>query len=124
MVLQSLIIQLQRSLRDIDSIGRLGGEEFLIVLPETSPERAVMTAERIRNYIEKTICAYVNEKEIKITISIGISIYKPDEFDHQKSQNRPQEYVRQSDLAMYKAKSSGRNCVVLWEPGINSIETV
>ena len=123
-VLQNLISNLQRSVREIDSIGRFGGEEFLVILPDTSTEQASATAERIRKAVEQSTCAYADEKEVKITISIGVAVYNPHEFDLQKSQNRLQEYIRQSDLAMYKAKNSGRNCVVLWTPELGPIQTL
>ena len=123
-VLQNLISHLHRSVREIDSIGRFGGEEFLVILPDTSTEQASVTAERFRKTIEQSTCAYANEEVIKITISIGISVYNPREYDPQKSQNRLQEYIRQSDLAMYKAKNSGRNCVVLWTPELGPIQTL
>ncbi len=123
-VLQNLISHLHRSVREIDSIGRFGGEEFLVILPDTSTAQASVTAERIRKAVEQSTCAYADEKEVKITISIGVAVYNPHEFDLQKSQNRLQEYIRQSDLAMYKAKNSGRNCVVLWTPELGTIQTL
>lgn len=119
-VLQNLITHLQRSLRQIDSIGRFGGEEFLIILPDTSSEQAAVTAERIRRNVEQSVCAYANEREIKITVSIGISIYDPRDSNLKESKNRLQEYIRQSDLAMYKAKNSGRNCLALWSPDLDT----
>ncbi len=114
-VLSNLIIVFQRSLRGIDSIGRYGGEEFLIMLPDTSAQQAALAAERIRSNVEQASCAFVHEKPIKITVSVGIAVYIPP-----PSQKDPEwnirEYIRRSDIAMYFAKKSGRNCVKTWDP--------
>ena len=113
-VLQNLIVFFQRSLREIDFIGRYGGEEFLAILPNTKVEEALIAAERIRQNVEGAICAYVNKNPIKITVSIGVAIYEPQNHTHKVAQPRPTEYIRRSDIAMYKAKNSGRNRVVVW----------
>ncbi len=94
-------------LRREDILARLGGEEFIILLPDTSPELAHDIAERLRSTTEhtpiKTDAGFVN-----ITISIGISPYSS------KEETSLQELIRHADDAMYKAKDAGRNQVVAW----------
>lgn len=115
-VLSNLIVIFQRSLREIDSIGRYGGEEFLIILPDASKEQATVAAERIRKNVEQASCAFAKEKPIKITVSVGIAVYKPPLNKQEKLAFNIREYIRRSDVAMYFAKKSGRNQVVPWDP--------
>lgn len=89
-------------LRKCDFSGRIGGEEFALVLPETSIEGAVIAAERIRGNLEKT-AVFHDGKEFFITASIGVSNYRTG--DSQET------LLSRADQAMYKAKESGRNKV-------------
>ena len=114
-VLQNLIICFQRSTREIDSIGRYGGEEFLIILPQTTSEQALTGAERIRKAVESATCAYAEKTPIKITISIGIATYDPNTMYPHSALGLSQEFIRRSDIAMYCAKESGRNRVSAWD---------
>lgn len=83
--------------RNIDLIGRYGGEEFLLVLPETDLEAAKLVAERIREQIEKIVWG---NTPLKVTISGGLTqIGEEDEFD----------FLREADKLLYKAKQNGRN---------------
>lgn len=94
------------SVRTIDSVGRIGGEEFQIVAPETSEEGAHILAERIRTTVEATSFVYNNE-EIRITVSVGIAVADAGmaaEYDDLK-------HVAAQCLG--EAKNTGRNrCVV------------
>jgi diguanylate cyclase (GGDEF)-like protein len=93
----------KESMRQIDSIGRYGGEEFLIILAETDKEQAKFAAERIRQAVEtKHIKAY--DEELKLTISIGIATFPEDAKDNQ-------ELIEKADSALYQAKQTGRNKV-------------
>lgn len=94
-----------RILRISDIAVRYGGEEFIIICPSSNKEQAAIIAERIRKVIEKTKFEYMNQK-VKITVSIGVS-----EFTG-KSDNI-MDTVKEADLAMYKAKSNGKNSVVV-----------
>jgi len=91
-------------LRQSDVVGRVGGEEFAAILPETNIEGAFLVAERIRTLIEaKNI--KIENKKLKCTISIGIAqlSIKDKNFD---------DLIKRADQALYKAKNNGRNKVV------------
>jgi len=94
---------LNQTSRKTDFVGRFGGEEFLVVLPELDHEQAMMLAERIRRKIESNTIGY-QEKQVAITVSIGVSTFPEHGTDIEK-------LVKASDDAMYKAKRSGRNQV-------------
>jgi len=96
-ILVSLSNLIKKNLRDIDTIGRYGGEEFLIVLPNTPLGDAKSFAERLRKEVDE----YSFEIVDKITISIGIIELQPNE-------NIDQVFKRVDDL-LYKSKNSGRN---------------
>jgi len=100
-VLKKLAAAINGRLRESDSLGRYGGEEFLIVLPETDLKRAIVVAEKIRKTVEELIFEPVN---LKVTVSIGVA-------------NFAKEYCGAKDLIdiaddnLYKAKAAGRNRV-------------
>lgn len=93
---------LKSSLRDTDYVVRYGGEEFIIVLPETELNQAKDFAERLRNIIAEHSIVISEDKVIYVTASIGISNYPGHGNDWQ-------ELVNASDEAMYDAKNCGRN---------------
>lgn len=114
-VLKNLAIRYQAGLRDIDLLGRVGGEEFLVILPNTTENEVLEISERMRQKIEEHIFAKVNQLPIKITISSGLTVLNPDsELDliHKDLANK---YFQQADLAMYQAKQMGRNKNYLWK---------
>jgi two-component system cell cycle response regulator len=92
------------SLRSIDLLGRFGGEEFLICLPETETQGAILTAERIRTNIEAMEIPYEGHK-IRITVSIGIT-----GTDCVADENLDC-FLKSADRALYAAKAENRNCV-------------
>jgi two-component system cell cycle response regulator len=94
---------LNHSLREQDIPGRVGGEEFLIILPETSIDGAFRLADRIRERIRKTELIYEGNA-IKTTISAGVSQFESNTESHA--------LFRLADHALYKAKQSGKNLVV------------
>ena len=75
-VLQSLAKYCSSQLRTIDAFGRVGGEEFLMMLPDTDETEAVFVAERIRKGVASLVCTSVLDDEIKIQISLGVSVYQ------------------------------------------------
>ena len=97
-----------KNLRSSDIFGRVGGEEFLAIVPEISLEAGQKLAERIRIEVEKTSIT-VGADCINMTVSIGISTYKTNKnfatFD---------ELIELSDKALYAAKNSGRNRVFVY----------
>lgn len=94
----------KNSLRKVDFWGRFGGEEFVVILPETNLDSAVGVAEGIRATLEKTEFP-IQEKQVKITVSIGVSTYQ---LEDQKIDL----VLQRADKALYQAKNQGRNRVV------------
>ncbi len=99
-VLKILAGSVSKRLREVDFMARFGGEEFVILLPETNTENALIILNRIREGLAKTPFRY-QDKRITITISIGISGFK--EGDSVETV-----FVR-ADQALYDAKEGGRN---------------
>jgi len=89
----------------VDRLGRYGGEEFIIVMPETHKDDAYQLAERIRSKVEQNAFIVVAGEEIHRTISVGVASFPEDGLN-------PTEVVSRADEALYRAKDSGRNCVV------------
>ena len=103
-VLKEISNIIQENVREIDIVGRFGGEEFCVVLPDTDLEGARVVAERIRKSAEKRLIkAYDNT--LRVTLSIGMAIYPSDG-------KLLEELMDKADWALYRAKSQGRNCVV------------
>ena len=98
-ILQEFSLLLNETLRKSDIVGRWGGEEFLIILPETDAEGAKEVAEHLRKRIEKFEFTAVKHK----TSSFGITQY-------QKGSDI-QSLVNKADVALYNAKNKGRNQV-------------
>lgn len=103
--LQSLCRVIQSSgLRSTDFFGRIGGEEFALVLPETSIQGALETAERLRYNLENTAVLH-DARKFFMTASIGVSQYR--ESDTKES------LITRADEALYNAKNNGRNRVCM-----------
>lgn len=104
-----VLVELSRALRQVlqrrDTVARWGGEEFLVLLPETGLEDAVKIAERLRSTVEATRYVY-KRKVLQITISVGVSQY------HQ-GEHIETALLSKADKMLYVAKNSGRNRVVV-----------
>ena len=98
-VLKETVNIVQQHIRESDSLGRWGGEEFLIVTPETSPKHSGRMAERIR----KAISSYSFKTAGSITISLGVASLRENETSEQ--------ILNRADEALYRAKEKGRNRV-------------
>lgn len=103
-VLKEMGFLLQRCTRTFDVVSRNGGEEFTVLLLDCPLDQAVEIAEGIRKTVEKRSFTLNSGKEIKLTISIGLSCY-PD------TTNNPTLLIDDADKALYQAKKSGRNKV-------------
>ena len=103
--LQVLSRVMTSSARNIDVIGRYGGEEFLIILPKTPPENALIFAERLQRSIETTPINIGNQLT-RLTASIGVAGV---ETEHPKI--TAEQLKAAADSALYVAKAEGRNCV-------------
>lgn len=94
--------------RDIDVIARIGGEEFVVMLPETDTEGAYIFGERFRQQIDNSSIT-IDEKTIKYSVSIGISTLEIE------SDNDIATILQRADSALYEAKKSGRNRCVIYK---------
>jgi diguanylate cyclase (GGDEF)-like protein len=102
--IKSLAERVTECIRSTDILFRYGGEEFTVLLNNTTPDGALLLAERIRHTVELSECDY-NNKLINMTVSMGVS-YLNGEDDEQR-------LFEKADSALYQAKSEGRNCVRL-----------
>lgn len=108
-VLKELAAVMTETVRDVDMVGRYGGEEFAIILPHTSVEQAHSLAERLRSLIE---CHAFNIEDgiVRLTASIGIAdVCNP-------AIASVEDWVNAADMALYDAKAQGRNRVVVHTP--------
>lgn len=110
-VLINLAHVCQEELREVDIFGRVGGEEFLIALPETSELQAIEVANRLRLKVAQRALAIVKDEAIFITVSIGIAIFDPRDDQDLDSSAVIRKYYGLCDSAMYHAKQAGRNQV-------------
>lgn len=103
-VLKGVAKTILKTLRTEDSVGRVGGEEFLIMLTDCKPESLFETVERIRAAVE--VEAFVHEgQEYKVTMSFGAVSVIPDEAIN------PEKLIKRADELLYRAKNGGRNRV-------------
>ena len=104
MVLSELAKTFQNAIRELDSAARWGGEEFLLLLPETDSEGGLTVAEKLRTTIEEQKIQY-QSKQLHITMTFGItSCQEP---------NTPNECIKRADEALYRGKVEGRNrCII------------
>jgi two-component system cell cycle response regulator len=104
-VLREFAIRIRKSIRGIDLACRLGGEEFVIVMPETDMSVATMVAERLRRRIaSEPFPVQQGSRSIAVTISIGIAALG--------TNDDTASLLRRADQALYRAKRDGRNRVV------------
>jgi len=95
---------IKSELRQVDIAGRYGGEEFVMILPQTDKNGAYITAERLRKSFYNNPL-YYNYRNINFTVSIGVAEY------HQ-SITSADEIIKIADNALYEAKDKGRNFTV------------
>lgn len=110
LVLFGLVKTIKSTLRINDAIGRIGGEEFLVLLPHTSETHSKEIAERIRELVEKTFYQITGNKTTQITISIGCTMSSLHAIHDLNTQDAINQLVKKTDEAMYQAKNNGRNC--------------
>ncbi|MGL5998249.1 MAG: GGDEF domain-containing protein [Pseudomonas proteolytica] len=101
--------QLTQRIRESDSIGRYGGEEFLVLLPHTNPENAVAVLDQLRASVAESPARF-GEASISLRISIGVCCVVPNEDDTTAS------LLARADAALYDAKGLGRNTLCLAPP--------
>ncbi len=103
---------LQSSLREDDIVGRWGGEEFIVIVFSKDKNILLNIADKIRTAIENEVFSSVG----KITASLGVSI-------HNKG-STIEETIKKADQALYKAKDSGRNMVVIYKESTKNLESI
>lgn len=96
---------LRDSVRQVDIVGRIGGEEFAVILPGAGPERAAAIAERLRQVVETTPVPLDGEP-LRLTVSIGVTSFADGDDVIEKA-------LARADEALYRAKREGRNRVVV-----------
>jgi len=101
MILSEVSELIEKYIRDTDSFGRWGGEEFMLVLHDTQEDEAISIAQKIRKVIE----IYPFKVIEHLTVSIGVSSYKKDASK--------ESLLKRADNALYRAKRNGRNCVIV-----------
>jgi diguanylate cyclase (GGDEF)-like protein len=105
LVLKEMAEVIKRCVRDVDIFVRYGGEEFVIILPQTTKPQAAMIGERIRTQVESTL--FRDEKNLHsthLTVSLGVSCYP-------ENGQTAEELVKRVDQALYRAKGEGKNLV-------------
>ncbi len=105
--LQHMVAILNQNLREYDQVGRYGGEEFIVVLPTTDRDSAWGIAERVRSAVEYQPTALNDGREISMTVSIGLALFDPKRDADRRS------LMERADQALYKAKRSGRNRIIV-----------
>jgi diguanylate cyclase (GGDEF)-like protein/PAS domain S-box-containing protein len=105
LVLQEIARLCRANLRALDTVGRIGGEEFAVLLPSTGPQGAYAVAERIRQAAAAMVVRH-EQAEIRLTLSLGVAVVRADTRD-------PEELLHDADQALYAAKAGGRNRTIL-----------
>jgi diguanylate cyclase (GGDEF)-like protein len=102
-ILRSLSIFLKQRLRKTDHIGRYGGEEFVIILPNTHPDDALRVLDGIRERFAE-LRQHAGDQELNVTFSGGVAGWQG---------GSAQALCERADRALYESKGNGRNCVSL-----------
>ncbi|MDQ3820653.1 MAG: GGDEF domain-containing protein, partial [Acidobacteriota bacterium] len=103
-VLMEMATIILSSVRDTDVVARYGGDEFVVILPESNIEQAELVAERMRAKIERNLFTGGRGLRLRLTASFGVATFPA-------SAQSPQQLVANADAAMYEAKAAGKNCV-------------
>ena len=108
-VLQQFADILRNTARDIDRIGRYGGEEFMVILPETALREGAVFVERVRREVSRYSFIIGREEPLTMTVSAGVATYP------HALVGSPETLVRLADEALYAAKAGGRNRIVRFD---------
>ena len=104
---------LSKLFRHTDIFGRYGGEEFMAILPDIQLEHVVKIAQRAIHCIETADFIIDEDRKTKITVSVGISMLRPDDQTYE-------DMIKRSDNALYIAKNSGKNCMIVFNDNMIS----
>jgi diguanylate cyclase len=100
-VIQQVAVAVKKNLRSTDVAGRYGGEEFAVLLLDTTVEQAMFFAERLRKNVEAMAVEY-NQQVLRVTVSIGVAEYHEDMGEYR-------DWLEAADKALYQSKAAGRN---------------
>ena len=104
-VIRSLATIMLENTRASDIVARIGGEEFVILLPNTTKDNTVVLANKLRKNVEKHLIKLEDNIEINFTISVGVDSM------HVADEQKVDEALARADEALYRAKETGRNKV-------------
>lgn len=107
LVLKNFADVIRKSIRKSDLPARIGGEEFVVLMPNTNLEQSKVVAERIRNNLQNSLVVYKG-KEIRVTMSGGLATAGPDT-------TKLEDLLRKADEALYRAKELGKNRVEVYQ---------
>ncbi|MDF5549534.1 GGDEF domain-containing protein, partial [Vibrio parahaemolyticus] len=103
-VLTGVAKVLEETVRENDIVARFGGEEFVVVMPNTDHENALITAERLRSALSLHCFVTEQKEEVRVTCSFGVVTTEDNEMSFKS-------LCDQADKLLYQAKANGRNCV-------------
>jgi len=112
--LKEVAKKIRESIRKVDILSRYGGEEFVVVLPETNSEGAVEAGERIRSAVARSRFR-VYDEQTQVTVSIGIAVFPLDLLIKETNEYKDEmtlDLLKIADQALYRAKEEGRNRVI------------
>jgi diguanylate cyclase (GGDEF)-like protein len=104
-VIKDVAQAVKKNLRETDVAGRYGGEEFAVLLVDTTEDQALFFAERLRKTVENLAIEY-NQQLLRVTVSVGIAEYHSTMLEHRH-------WIEAADKALYTSKANGRNQVTL-----------
>lgn len=104
-VLREFAARLKRNIRGVDLACRFGGEEFVVLMPDTDYAQAEMVAERVRQAISERVFEVNAGRPLAVTVSAGVTL-------HENAADTPESLIKRADVALYRAKREGRNRVV------------
>lgn len=105
LLLREIADVLRQSVRNSDTVGRIGGEEFAILMPDTTVTQAMMACERARAAVDAHVVKLSNDNDLHVSISVGVAI--------RGCADTPDSWLSKADQALYRAKEAGRNRVLL-----------
>ncbi len=104
-ILKEFSLRLQRNIRGVDLACRYGGEEFVVLMPDTNQAQAQDVAERVRQAVADKEFVVDPARSVDITVSVGVAM-------NELSDETPETMLKRADVALYRAKHQGRNRVV------------
>ncbi|RYG56990.1 MAG: diguanylate cyclase, partial [Alphaproteobacteria bacterium] len=105
-VLKEFSARVKRNIRGVDLACRFGGEEFVVLMPDTDVSNAELVAERVRQAIGEKSFEINASRPLTVTVSVGVSF-------NETGADTPESLIKRADLALYRAKREGRNRVIL-----------